>query len=112
MGQAASMGAILLAAGAPGKRSALPHARIMIHQPHGGVQGQAADIHIYAEEILKNRRKMNEILAKHTGRSPEEIEKNTERDRFMSPEEAKDFGLIDRLMERHVLKQNGSGGSS
>jgi ATP-dependent Clp protease protease subunit len=103
MGQAASMGAILLAAGAPGKRSALPHSRIMIHQPHGGVQGQAADIHIYAEEILNNRRKMNEILARHSGRPPEEIEKNTERDRFMSPEEAKDFGLIDRLMERHAL---------
>ena len=101
MGQAASMGAILLAAGAPGKRSALPHARIMIHQPHGGVQGQASDIHIYAEEILKNRQKMNEILARHTGRTPQEIEKNTERDRFMSPEEAKEFGLIDRLMERN-----------
>jgi ATP-dependent Clp protease protease subunit len=109
MGQAASMGAILLTAGAAGKRYALPHARIMIHQPHGGVQGQATDIHIYAEEILKNRKKINEVLSRHTGRTLEEIEKNTERDRFMSPEEAKEFGIIDRVMEKRVRRQDGSG---
>jgi ATP-dependent Clp protease protease subunit len=107
MGQAASMGAILLAAGTPGKRYALPHSRIMIHQPHGGVQGQAADIHIYAEEILKNRQKLNEVLSRHTGRSLDEVEKNTERDRFMSPEEAKDFGIIDRVMEKRIRPKEG-----
>jgi ATP-dependent Clp protease protease subunit len=107
MGQAASMGAIILAAGSPGKRYALPHSRIMIHQPHGGVQGQAADIHIYAEEILKNRQKLNEVLARHTGRTLDEVEKNTERDRFMSPEEAKDFGIIDRVMEKRIRPKDG-----
>ena len=108
MGQAASMAAILLTAGAPGKRFALPHSRIMIHQPHGGVQGQATDIHIYAEEILKNRQKINEVLSRHTGRTVEEVETNTERDRFMSPEEAKEFGIIDRVMEKRVRTQDGS----
>lgn len=100
IGQAASLGAVLLAGGSPGKRFALPHSRVMIHQPHGGVQGQAADIHIYAEEILRNRKKMNEILARHTGQPVEEIAKHTDRDRWMSAEEARDFGLIDRVMEK------------
>ncbi len=109
MGQAASMGAILLAAGAPGKRYALPHARIMIHQPHGGVQGQAADIHIYAEEILRNREKLNEVLVRHTGRSMSEIETSTERDRWMSAEEATTFGLVDKVMEKRVRDQDGKG---
>ena len=111
MGQAASMAAILLTAGAPGKRHALPHSRIMIHQPHGGVQGQATDIHIYAEEILKNRKKINEILARHTGRSIEEVEESTERDRFMSAEEAREFGILDRVMAKRVRTQDGSGSS-
>ena len=111
MGQAASMAAILLTAGAPGKRYALPHSRIMIHQPHGGVQGQATDIHIYAEEILKNRQKINEILSRHTGRSMEEVEQSTERDRFMSPEEAKEFGILDRVMEKRIRSKDGSGSS-
>jgi ATP-dependent Clp protease protease subunit len=83
----------------------------MIHQPHGGVQGQATDINIYAEEILKNRKKINEVLSRHTGRTLEEVEKNTERDRFMSPEEAKEFGIIDRVMEKRIRSQDGSGKS-
>ncbi len=107
MGQAASMGALLLAAGQKGQRFALPHSRIMIHQPLGGVQGQAADIQIHAEEILTIRNEMNEILAKHTGRDAAEVERNTERDRFMSAEEALEYGIIDRIMERHTLRANG-----
>ncbi len=98
MGMAASMGAFLLAAGAPGKRSALPHARIMIHQPSGGAQGTAADIEIQAREILYLRSKMNELMAKHTGRQVEQIERDIDRDRFMSAEEAKDYGLIDAVI--------------
>jgi ATP-dependent Clp protease protease subunit len=100
MGQAASMAAILLAAGTRGKRYALPHSRVMIHQPLGGVQGQASDIQIHAEEILKIRHQMNEILASHTGRDVAEVAKNTERDRFMSAEEALDYGIVDRVMLR------------
>jgi ATP-dependent Clp protease protease subunit len=103
MGQAASMAAVLLAGGEPGQRFALPHSRVMIHQPMGGVQGQATDIQIHAEEILKMRTLMNEILAKHTGREPAEVEKNTERDRFMSAEEALNYGIIDQIMERHSI---------
>lgn len=98
MGQAASMGAVLLAAGAKGKRSALPHARIMIHQPLGGVQGQATDIEIHAKEILTLRRKLNEILHKHTGQPLKKIEKDTDRNFFMSAEEAKDYGIIDEVL--------------
>lgn len=95
MGQAASMGALLLAAGAPGKRFALPHSRIMIHQPLGGFSGQATDIEIHAREILRMKQKLNEILVHHTGQSIERIEKDTDRDYFMGPTEAKEYGLID-----------------
>ena len=107
MGQAASMGALLLAAGQKGQRFALPHSRIMIHQPLGGVQGQAADIQIHAEEILTIRNEMNEILASHTGRDVAEVERNTERDRFMSATEALEYGIVDKIMERHEVRANG-----
>ncbi len=98
MGQAASMGALLLAAGATGMRSALPNARIMIHQPMGGFQGQATDIDIHAREIIRIRERLNEILAKHTGMDIEKIRDDTERDYFMSPEEAVKYGLIDKVV--------------
>jgi len=98
MGMAASMGAFLLAAGTAGKRSALPHARIMIHQPSGGAQGTASDIEIQAREILYLRTKMNELMAKHTKRTVEQIERDVDRDRFMSAEEARDYGLIDNVI--------------
>jgi ATP-dependent Clp protease, protease subunit len=98
IGQAASMGAILLAAGATGKRYALPHARIMIHQPMGGVQGQASDIAIQAKEILRIREELNAILARHSGQTLELIEKETDRDRFMTGEEAKKFGIVDHVI--------------
>jgi ATP-dependent Clp protease protease subunit len=98
MGMAASMGAFLLAAGTAGKRMALPHSRIMIHQPSGGAQGMAADIEIQAKEILYLRAKMNELMAKHTGRTVEQIERDVDRDRFMSAEEAKAYGLIDNVV--------------
>ncbi len=100
LGMAASMGAFLLASGAPGKRYALPNSRIMIHQPSGGSQGTAADIQIQANEILYLRKKLNEILAKHTGRTVEQIEKDTERDNFMSSEEALKYGIIDRVFTK------------
>lgn len=100
MGMAASMGAVLLAAGAKGKRFALPHARIMIHQPWGGVQGQAADIAIQAKEILSTRDRINQILANHTGQPRTQIEKDTDRDFFMSSEDAVKYGLIDEIMSR------------
>src|SRR5687767_15828615 len=98
MGLAASMGSFLLAAGRPGKRSALPHSRIMIHQPSGGTQGSASDIEIQAREILYLRSKMNELFCKHTGRPVEQIERDMDRDRFMSAEEARDYGLIDNVL--------------
>jgi ATP-dependent Clp protease protease subunit len=98
MGQAASMGAFLLAAGAKGKRYSLPHSRIMIHQPLGGFQGQATDIDIHAKEILRTRDTLNELLVRHTGQSPERIKRDTERDYFMSAVEAKEYGLIDDLL--------------
>ncbi|HZM71212.1 MAG TPA: ATP-dependent Clp endopeptidase proteolytic subunit ClpP [Candidatus Cryosericum sp.] len=97
MGQAASMGALLLCAGSRGKRFALPHARIMIHQPLGGVQGQAADIEIHAKEILYLRERLNKILAQRTGQSVERIAKDTDRDNFMSAEDAVSYGLIDKI---------------
>ena len=98
MGQAASMAAWLLAAGAKNKRAALPNSRIMLHQPMGGVQGQASDIEIHAREILALRARLNEIYVEHTGQSIDAIEEAMERDRFMSPEESKDFGLIDEVV--------------
>lgn len=98
IGQAASAGALLLASGAKGKRHALANSRIMVHQPLGGVQGQASDVKIHADEILKTRSRLNEILSQHTGQNIEEIERVTERDQFFSPEEARDFGLIDSVM--------------
>jgi len=99
VGQAASMGAVLLAAGTAGKRFALPNARIMIHQPWGGVQGQASDISIQAQEILRLRSRLNEILASHTGKPVEAIETDTDRDRFMSAAEARDYGLVDEVVK-------------
>ena len=98
MGMAASMGSFLLAAGRKGKRSALPHSRIMMHQPSGGTQGTAADIEIQAREILYLRGKLNELYAKHTGQTVEQIEKDMDRDRFMSAEEAKQYGIIDQVL--------------
>ncbi len=105
MGQAASMGSLLLTAGAAGKRYSLPNSRIMIHQPSGGCRGQATDIEIHAREILDLRRRLNNIYVKHTGKELSEIEKAMERDNFMSPEEAKDFGLIDRIIEKRVSEE-------
>ena len=98
IGQAASMGAVLLAAGTKGKRFGLPNSRIMVHQPWGGVQGQATDISIQAREILRLKDRLNEILAKHCGRAVEEVARDTDRDRFMSSEEAKEYGLIDQVV--------------
>ncbi|MDD5260522.1 MAG: ATP-dependent Clp protease proteolytic subunit [Methylacidiphilales bacterium] len=98
IGQAASMGAVLLAGGTKGKRHALPNARIMIHQPLGGAQGMATDINIQAQEILRTKRRLNEILALHTGQSFEQVEKDTDRDRFMSAEDAKNYGIVDHVI--------------
>jgi len=100
MGQAASLAAVLLAAGTPGKRSALPNARIMIHQPGGGVEGQASDIEIHATEILKLKKDLNRILARLTGQSIKRVEKDTDRNKFMSPEDAKTYGLIDNILDK------------
>ncbi len=100
LGQAASMGALLLAAGAPGKRYVLPNSRILIHQPMGGFQGQATDIDIHAKEILKLRQRLNEILAKHTGQSLKKIQADTERDYFMGSKEALEYGLVDEILEK------------
>ncbi len=98
IGQAASMGAVLLSAGTKGKRFILPNSRVMIHQPWGGFQGTASDISIHAEEILKFKRRLNEILAQHSGQPIERVEKDTDRDRFMSAEEAKAYGLVDEIL--------------
>ncbi|MGZ0171498.1 MAG: ATP-dependent Clp endopeptidase proteolytic subunit ClpP [Planctomycetales bacterium] len=100
MGQAASMGAVLLAAGAAGKRNALPNARIMIHQPLAGMQGTATDLEIHAKEVIRIKRKLNEILLKHSGQTLEQLEEDTDRDNFMSAEEAQKYGLIDKVLDR------------
>ena len=99
MGQAASMGAMLLTAGAAGKRHALPNSRIMIHQPLAGMEGTATDLEIHAKEVIKMKRQLNELMVKHTGRTYEEIENDTDRDNFMSAESAAEYGLIDRVLE-------------
>jgi ATP-dependent Clp protease, protease subunit len=103
IGQAASMGAFLLSGGEKGKRLALTNARIMIHQPIGGFQGQATDIHIHAKEILRMKQQLNELLAEHTGQSVEKVESDTERDYFMSGEEAKTYGIIDAIVSRNIV---------
>jgi len=102
IGQAASMGAMLLAGGAKGKRLALPHSRMMIHQPSGGAQGQASDIEIQANEIIKLRQSLNVLLAYHAGQTVEAIAKDTERDNFMSADEAQEYGLVDKVIQRRV----------
>jgi ATP-dependent Clp protease protease subunit len=104
IGQAASMGSFLLSSGTQGKRFALPHARIMIHQPLGGAQGQATDIEIQANEILRMKKELNHILAKNTGQSLKKIEKDTDRDFFMSAEEAKEYGMIDEVLVKNDKK--------
>ena len=110
MGQAASGAALLLAAGTKGKRMTLPHSRIMIHQPYGGVQGQAVDIQIQAKEILHMREELNRIIARHTGQPLERVEKDSDRDFFMSPEEAKEYGLVDEVIfYRDLAKRQAEG---
>lgn len=104
IGQAASMGSLLLAAGEPGMRYALPNTRVMIHQPSGGFRGQASDIEIHAREVLKLRERLNNIYVKHTGQKLGTIEKAMDRDKFMSPEEAKDFGLVDEVYEKRPIE--------
>lgn len=105
IGQAASMGSLLLAAGAKGKRFCLPNSRIMIHQPSGGFQGQATDIEIHAKETLNLKRRLNDIYVKHTGQKLPTVEKSMERDNFMSPEQAQEFGLIDSIVENRLEKK-------
>ncbi len=106
IGQAASMGSLLLTAGAKGKRFSLPNSRIMIHQPSGGYQGQATDIEIHAQETLSLKRRLNQIYTKHTGQELSVIERSMERDNFMSPEKAKEFGLIDEVIDKRIEKQD------
>ncbi len=108
VGQAASMGSLLLAGGAKGKRHCLPHSRVMIHQPSGGFQGQASDIDIHAREVLKLRAQLNEILAKHTGQTVDQIEKDSDRDYFMGADEAVEYGLVDSVLS--IREMPGSGG--
>jgi ATP-dependent Clp protease protease subunit len=112
IGQAASMGAVLLAGGAHGKRFCLPHARMMIHQPHGGTQGQAVDIEIQAREILDLRERLNLILAKHTGQTVERIKQDTDRDHFMDWQESVKYGLIDKVLERRGEPASGGAGKA
>ena len=104
IGQASSMGSFLLAAGEKGHRLSLPNSRIMVHQPSAGFQGQATDVEIHAKEIISLKKRLNEIYAKHTGRSSQEIKDELERDKFMTPNEAKDFGLIDKVVEKRSQK--------
>jgi ATP-dependent Clp protease protease subunit len=107
VGQAASMGAVLLASGAKGKRYCLPHSRVMIHQPLGGFQGQATDIDIHAREILKVRKQLDQLLARHTGQDEETIARDTERDNFMGPDQAVEYGLVDQVLDsRSIQKDN------
>ncbi len=101
LGQCASMGSLLLTAGAAGKRFALPNSRVMIHQPLAGMQGPVTDIEIHAEEFLRTKRRLNEIYRHHTGQSLERLEEDTDRDRFLSPQEAMEYGLIDKVLDRH-----------
>lgn len=107
IGQAASMGAVLLTAGAPGKRNSLPNSRIMIHQPLAGMQGTATELEIHAKEVIRIKRKLNEILLKHSGQTLEQIERDTDRDNFMSSEEARQYGLIDNVLDRLQLATPG-----
>jgi len=107
LGQAASMGAVLLAGGTKGKRFALPHSRVMIHQPWGGAQGTAMDMEIQVNEILKLKKSLEEILGRHTGRNGKEVSKASERDNFMDPEQAKEFGLIDHIVSFPGAKGQG-----
>lgn len=102
VGQACSMGALLLTAGANGKRYALPNSRVMIHQPLGGFQGQASDIEIHAREIISMKKRLNEIMAKHTGKPYDKVDVDTDRDNFMSAQDAKDYGLIDQVLEKRI----------
>jgi ATP-dependent Clp protease protease subunit len=111
IGQAASMGAFLLSAGAKGKRYALPNSRVMIHQPSGGTQGQATDIEIQAREILYLRERLNRLLADHTGQPVERISRDVERDYFMNAEQAKEYGVIDSIFERRIAPPGGTGGT-
>jgi len=111
VGQAASMGALLLAGGAAGKRFCLPHSRVMIHQPLGGFQGQASDIDIHAREVLKIREHLNELLARHTGQKVEKVARDTDRDNFMGPEQAREYGLIDQVLDRRVDTGAGEAGA-
>lgn len=106
LGQCASMGAFLLSAGTKGKRYALPHSRIMIHQPLGGAQGQASDIEIQAKEILRMKKELNELLSEHTGQKISKVEKDTDRDNFMSAQEAKDYGLVDHVVTFKATKNH------
>jgi ATP-dependent Clp protease protease subunit len=105
VGQAASMGAVLLSAGAKGKRSALPHSRVMIHQPLGGFQGQASDVEIHAAEMLRVKKDLNRILAKHTGQSLQQIESDSDRDFFMTADKACEYGLLDQVVDKHPVKR-------
>jgi len=102
VGQACSMGALLLTAGANGKRYALPNSRVMIHQPLGGFQGQASDIEIHAREIIAMKKRLNEIMAKHTGKPYDKVDVDTDRDNFMNAQDAKDYGLIDQVLEKRI----------
>jgi ATP-dependent Clp protease protease subunit len=104
IGMAASMGAVLLAGGAKNKRTSLPNARILIHQPWGGVQGTASDISIQAEEILKTKKRLNEILASHTGRAVDQVSKDTDRDKYLSADEAREYGLIDNILVKRITE--------